>query len=1087
MTAQLNDLFGIPYATLRSAQGMQALDLAFFSWLQDHYTDEAKVLQDFRGSDWSEAKHENWVVEFAPRVAEFLAVGFGVESELATIKKQAKRDELVFRFQTQFLKKLKHRSAELKAPNKEAVAQLGFLFADDSEYALAECWQNADAETRVVLQDWCLAAILTPEGQASVSDWAVFKLPQRLDLKELVNTTQKDGDRVIEDDPKRLRLGFDLTDHGMSKKEKKNEANYCVYCHDKQGDFCSRGFPVKKNETPMQWRQHVTGELMLGCPVEEKISQMHQLYLAGDLLAAFAVVMIDNPLCALTGHRICNDCMKSCIYQKQEPVNTPEVETGVVMEVLELPWGVEIYDILMRWNPMRRNQSVEQSYTGKKAWVMGLGPAGISVTHHLLMAGCGVVAADGLRIQSLPEDWCGKPIRDLKTIWEPLSTRPIRGFGGVAEYGITVRWNKNFLTLIQLLFQRRENLLMLGDVRFGGTLLVEDAWKLGFDHMSLAVGAGLPRELRIPGSLAPGMRQANDFLMALQLTGAGRKGYMSALQLRLPVVVIGGGLTGVDTATEAQAYYIQQIEQVERWYQQLCTKFSEKEIWGRFDSQERECLQEWLDHAAAWRTYQQENAEVDTATFLQRYGGVSLVYRKRLEDSPAYRHNHEELQKALQEGVHYRECLQPMAAVCDEFGAVKQMRFLRQEKTEDGWRSTEDEVLLSARSVLCATGASPNVAYEFEHKGTFLKHSQAYRPHRFAGDHLVLEERDHGHCKSDKIGMLTSYDDGEHRVSLLGDAHPWFHGSVVKAVASGKAALPQIMVSMQKSAIADDFQLVKNKIAQQFIPTLKQMNKINDGLVEWVVYAPWLAGKHQPGQFYRVGRWLSPKKEPVALLGALDPEHPDCLVFWIEIAALKQAQLNDFNAGDRLSVMGPTGVWSKLGADKHHTIVVIGGLMAATYLRSVAASWKTHGHRVVWIDTADCQLCSQQLLGAVDEITQVDLEKAVLQYANATAIHIIGNKDLLCQVRHARENEWKGQLSEDVYWVASVYGPMQCMLKGVCAQCLQWQLDPATGKRRKAVYACSWQHQPMDFIDLGHLGDRQRMNGLFNKLAAMLD
>ena len=40
-------------------------------------------------------------------------------------------------------------------------------------------------------------------------------------------------------------------------------------------------------------------------------------------MSALIVTMIDNPLCAITGHRICNDCMQSCIFQKQEPVDTP--------------------------------------------------------------------------------------------------------------------------------------------------------------------------------------------------------------------------------------------------------------------------------------------------------------------------------------------------------------------------------------------------------------------------------------------------------------------------------------------------------------------------------------------------------------------------------------------------------------------------------------------------------------------------------------------------------------------------------------------------------------------------------------------
>ena len=58
-------------------------------------------------------------------------------------------------------------------------------------------------------------------------------------------------------------------------------------------------------------------------------------------------------------------------------------------------------------------------------------------------------------------------------------------------------------------------------------------------------------------------------------------------------------------------------------------------------------------------------------------------------------------------------------------------------------------------------------------------------------------------------------------------------------------------------------------------------------------------------------------------------------------------------------------------------------------------------------------------------------------------------------------------------YTAATYGPMQCMLKGGCAQCLQWQVDPQKGRRTKAVYACSWQHQPMDLVDWSHAQARQ--------------
>src|SRR5262249_57398948 len=112
-----------------------------------------------------------------------------------------------------------------------------------------------------------------------------------------------------------------------------------------------------------------------------------------------------------------------------------------------------------------------------------------------------------------------RPIYSLEEIAEPLDDRVMAGFGGVAEYGITVRWDKNFLKVIRLLLERRSQFSMFGGVRFGGTLTVEDAFKMGFDHIALCAGAGKPTVLDLPNGLARGVRAASDFLMALQLTG----------------------------------------------------------------------------------------------------------------------------------------------------------------------------------------------------------------------------------------------------------------------------------------------------------------------------------------------------------------------------------------------------------------------------------------------------------------------------------------------------------------------------------------------------------------------------------------
>ena len=50
----------------------------------------------------------------------------------------------------------------------------------------------------------------------------------------------------------RERDGFQLTDPRMQLREALDEIHYCVYCHKNDGDFCSKGFPVKKNNPELR-------------------------------------------------------------------------------------------------------------------------------------------------------------------------------------------------------------------------------------------------------------------------------------------------------------------------------------------------------------------------------------------------------------------------------------------------------------------------------------------------------------------------------------------------------------------------------------------------------------------------------------------------------------------------------------------------------------------------------------------------------------------------------------------------------------------------------------------------------------------
>ena len=171
----------------------------------------------------------------------------------------------------------------------------------------------------------------------------------------------------------------------------------------------------------------------------------------------------------------------------------------------------------------------------------------------------------------------------------------LEGFGGVSEYGITVRWDKNFLTLLHLTLARRRGLRMYGGVRFGGTLPIEDAWAYGFDHVAIATGAGRPTIIDMKNNLIRGIRKASDFLMALQLTGAFKRDALPNLQVRLPAVVIGGGLTAIDTATELMAYYPVQVEKTLRPVRDAGGASSARRACARvYDAEELELLDEYL-------------------------------------------------------------------------------------------------------------------------------------------------------------------------------------------------------------------------------------------------------------------------------------------------------------------------------------------------------------------------------------------------------------------------------------------------------------------------------------------------------------
>ena len=61
---------------------------------------------------------------------------------------------------------------------------------------------------------------------------------------------------------------------------------------------------------------------------------------------------------------------------------------------------------------------------------------------------------------------------------------------------------------------------------------------------------------------------------------------------------------------------------------------------------------------------------------------------------------------------------------------------------------------------------------------------------------------------------------------------------------------------------------------------------------------------------------------------------------------------------------------------------------------------------------------------------------------------------------------------------------MQCMMKEICAQCLQRQRDPVTGTET-IVFSCFNQDQDMDRVDFPTLRRRLSQNGAQEKLTRL--
>src|SRR5205085_8549383 len=93
----------------------------------------------------------------------------------------------------------------------------------------------------------------------------------------------------------------------------------------------------------------------------------------------------------------------------------------------------------------------------------------------------------------------------------------------------------------------------------------------------------------------------------------------------------------------------------------------------------------------------------------------------------------------------------------------------------------------------------------------------------------------------------------------------------------------------------------------------------------------------------------------------------------------------------------------------------------------------------------------------------------------------IGSDRMMAAVAAARHNGLGAFVKPTQRGIGSINSPMQCMMKEICAQCLQPHRDPATGKVTY-VFSCFNQDQDLDHVDFAGLRDRLGQNSLSEKI-----
>jgi NAD(P)H-flavin reductase len=368
-----------------------------------------------------------------------------------------------------------------------------------------------------------------------------------------------------------------------------------------------------------------------------------------------------------------------------------------------------------------------------------------------------------------------------------------------------------------------------------------------------------------------------------------------------------------------------------------------------------------------------------------------------------------------------------------------------------------------------------------------------------------------------------------------------YAGNVVKAMASAKDGYPHVAALFEDDRPDPARQGERDaawaglvgRLDDELLARVERVERLTETIVEVIVRAPAAARHFRPGQFYRLqnfealaprarreGRSGPPETEGVPLLMegiALTGAWVDRDQGLLSLIALEMGVSSRLCAylrpGEPVVVMGPTGTPTEI--PRGESVLLAGGGLGNAVLFSIAKALRENGNKVLYfagykkgedlfkreeIEAATDQVIWSTDMGAEivpgrpqDSHIRGNIVQAMVAYgdgrlgrqavplSDVSRLIAIGSDRMMAAVKAARYAALAPYLRKEHVAIASINSPMQCMMKEICAQCLQKHVDPATG-REEFIFSCFNQDQEMDRVDFPNLNMRLRQNTVQEKL-----